>query len=321
MCFKFVFCLQRIRDILNKAWTRNPFYRELHGAVTRYFYGEARSPRFFPRWLCAIGLMLRWRLGQLLGREPFEAPWMAKYIDKKLLVDASRTHAALDWTPTPHLDIKRRLLLMVDNMKAQSEVWRQRNEEALRRAPQRPNLVIAHQLETMREQLVDRIMEKICLPENEGLFPSQKDLKPEELRWSILFVYQVLINATRARNKHLVRQYARAIALSRYREGFAVEQVQGALTLVGEIIGKGLSACPELASQEQHIYDYVSLSFQLACDGVADAYEVIAEQGPELGELLIGSEPPMEAADLQQMVRQLEDLCEDAFPAFLGPAQ
>jgi nucleoside-diphosphate-sugar epimerase len=305
--------------IYNASPNRTGSHRELHEAVTRYFYGEARSPRFIPRWLCAIGLVLRWRLGRLLGHQPFEAPWMAEYIDKKLLVDARRTQAALDWAPTARLDINRRLLLMVDNMKAQSEVWRQRNEEALRRAPQRPNLVIVHHLELMREQLVDRILEEIRLPGNAHLFPRHQELKPDALRWSIMFVYQVLISATRARDKRLVRQYARAIALSRYREGFAVEQVQGALTLAGEIIVKGLSACPELTHQQQHIYDYVNLSFQLACDGVADAYEVMLEQGPERGELLIGSEPPMEAADLQQMVRQLEDLCEDAAPAFLGP--
>jgi nucleoside-diphosphate-sugar epimerase len=288
-------------------------HRELYEAATRYFYGETPSPRCLPKWLCRPGVGARYWLGRMLGNPPHEAPWMVEYIDKQLRVDSNRTQAVLDWAPSSRLDINRRLLMLVENMKSHGEVWRQRNEEALRRVSYRPNLVIAYRLEELREVLVSRIIDEINDPRHGQLFKPYCEMKPEVLRWYIMFVYQVLINSARTTDKQLVRQYALVIAARRHRAGFALEQVQEVLTNAGRIIAEELQRCPDLADQNQHIYDHVSLSFQLACDGIADAYETMAEQAPEPTDGY-KFELSANAGDMQSIVRQLEDVCGESMP-------
>ena len=58
-------------------------------------------PGLHPRWLCCPGVSLRFWLGRLGGKPPFEAPWMVAYIDKQLQVDSTRTQAALAGRPRP----------------------------------------------------------------------------------------------------------------------------------------------------------------------------------------------------------------------------
>lgn len=242
---------------------------------------------------------------------------MTTYIDKELRVDSTRTQAALDWTPTPRFDISRRLLLLIENMKSRGEVWQQRNEEALHRVVRRPNMMIAIILEEMREQMVDRIVAEINSPQNAERFRRYQEMEPEALRWFLMLVCQVVISSARAHDRRLVRRYAQVIAMRRRREGVAVEQVQDILSTIGTIIADGLHQLPELADHGQHIYDNVSLSFQLASDGVADAYEMMEDQASEFADRYDGFEMPITADDLQDMVRQLEDICEDTL--FIPP--
>jgi hypothetical protein len=250
-----------------------------------------------------------------MGREPFEAPWMTDYIDRQLRVDSSRTQAELDWSPTARLEIRRRLLLLVENMKSHGEVWLQRNEEALHRVARRPNLVIADALDESREQLVDRILDEITGPQHGERFRRYRDMEPETLRWFLMLLFQVLLTSARLRDKRLMRQYAHMIALRRHGEGVAAERVKDVLTLAGRIITAELQKRPALADLGQHIHDNVSLSIQLACDAVDDAYETIEGQALDADERLEGFEMPANAGDLQHMVSQIRDICEDTLPA------
>jgi nucleoside-diphosphate-sugar epimerase len=292
-------------------------HRDLYDAATRYFYGETPKPRCMPKWLCKPGVHLRFMLGRLMGKTPFEAPWMTDYIDQQLNVNSSRTQSMLGWTPSPRLEISRRLLLLIENMKANGEVWRQRNEEALRRIARRPNLIIADQLEVMREQLVEQLVKTLTGEKYAKRFKHYQDMEPESLRWFLMLVYQVLITSARTRDRRLMRQYAHMIAVRRRGEGIDAQQVQDALTLVGREITDSLQVLPELADLGQHLHDNVSLSFQLASDAVADAYEMMEDQGKDFTDKYDGVELPSTASDLQHMVRQMEDICEDTLPARL----
>jgi hypothetical protein len=142
-------------------------------------------------------------------------------------------------------------------------------------------------------------------------------MEPESLRWFLMLVYQVLITSARTRDRRLMRQYAHMIAVRRRGEGIDAQQVQDALTLVGREITDSLQVLPELADLGQHLHDNVSLSFQLASDAVADAYEMMEDQGKDFTDKYDGVELPSTASDLQHMVRQMEDICEDTLPARL----
>jgi len=54
-------------------------HSELFDMATRYYFGEIKYPIFMPKWLAAIGVYALDCLGRLIGKRPFERPWMIKY--------------------------------------------------------------------------------------------------------------------------------------------------------------------------------------------------------------------------------------------------
>ncbi|MCK9994972.1 MAG: NAD(P)-dependent oxidoreductase [Candidatus Krumholzibacteria bacterium] len=290
-------------------------HRELFTAATTYYFGCTPDPICLPKWFAGIGVRLRWWLGRLIGRPPFEAPWMVNYIDKQLRVDASRSHAGLDWKPTERLDVQRRLLVMVENLKSHGEVWHMRNEEALQRIGQRPNLLISYELEELRSSLVEKISDYVTAPTNREDFCRYHEMPHETLLWFITLIYQVLVTSVRTRDRHMFRHYSQVIATRRKNEGFTADQVGNFLTTVGRLIKEELIARPALAEFGQQIHDYVTLSFQLAADGVDDVFEISDEEGMRIPAGYEGFDIPTTTEGLAKMVSRLEDTCVEAFPA------
>ncbi|MGD9547836.1 MAG: NAD-dependent epimerase/dehydratase family protein [Candidatus Krumholzibacteriia bacterium] len=293
-------------------------HRDLFQIATRYYTGEQVRPLFMPRRLAGPGIYLRWWLGRLVGRIPFEAPWMTRYIDRQLVVDASRTYEALGWSPARRSDISRRLLLMIENMKAHRETWNQRNEAALRRVARRPNFVIAEALQEMREHCLGLLEDFVADPGHRDRFPHYSLMEPEAMRWFLTLIYQVLYSAVQTRDRQLMRHYAQVIAARRRQEGFEASEVMDLMTSVGEIVSEALRRRRDLEDLGQQIHDHVVLSFQLAIDAVEDAYETMESRPQELDERLGGVELPTNASDLEHMVHQLSDICDEALPSLYG---
>jgi nucleoside-diphosphate-sugar epimerase len=289
-------------------------HEQLYLTATKYFYGETSKPVHMPILLAKVGMQLRWWLGKLRKRPPFEAPWMARYIDRSLQTDATRTHEALGWEPASRLDIMRRLLILIENMKSHSAAWHQRNEAALLRIGSRPNLLISFALEDMREEMVDSIARFVSGKKNAQQFCNYAEMEPETLRWFIMLVYQVLVTAVRTRDLQLIRNYAQIIALRRHQEGFEASTVMNFLDTVGRLISDELKTRSDMEGLSQHIHDTVTLSFGLAADGVEDAYEMLENQAPEFMANYQGLELPTTTGDLETMVRQLGDICEEGIP-------
>ncbi len=285
-------------------------HAQLYEAATRFFYGDGVSPVHLPRALCTLGVRLRWWLGQMRGSPPFEAPWMTRYIDKQLRVDATRTYAALGWQPTPRLDVARRLLVLIENMKSHVDVWHERNEAALRRVAFRPNLTIADALEDERETLVARIIAFVTDPAQARRFSAYNELDHETLRWYMLLILEVLRVAVRTRDRQLLRRYAQVIAARRRQEGFDCAQVLDLLATIGRLVTETLRGRAELAGMDQQIHDHVTLGFQLAADGVEDVFEAPEIPRPE-GTVVAGLEIPTSSAMLENFVHELQDICGD----------
>jgi hypothetical protein len=66
---------------------------QLHAVATACQFGQRIRPVRFPRQACLMGIWVMDALGRLVGRRPFERPWMASCIDRNLDIDASRTRA------------------------------------------------------------------------------------------------------------------------------------------------------------------------------------------------------------------------------------
>jgi nucleoside-diphosphate-sugar epimerase len=300
--------------IYNVSPSHTTSHRDLYSAATNYHFDKAPQPICLPKWIAGPGVCLRYALGRLLGRPPFEAPWMVGYIDKELRVDASRTHQELGWKPTERLDVRRRLLFMIENMKSQGGAWHLRNQRVLVRIARRPNFVISYELEELRDSLVEEISDYLTAPIHREKFCRYHEMPHETLLWFITLVHQILVTSVRTGDRQLFLHYAQVIASRRKNEGFAEEQVHAFLKTVGRHIEEALLLRPALAGLEQEIHDNIALSFQLAADGISDVFDGRDFQGLDKFSALTESDIPTTSDGLAQMVTRLEDICEDALP-------
>jgi len=301
--------------VLNASPNSCTTHRELYDAVTHGYFADSRPPTMIPSAVARVGVAARWWLGRLRGQPPFEAPWMVQYIDRQLRVDASRTHALMNWRPTPRLHVARRMLVMIENMKTYQGAWIQRNEATLHRISSRPNLQIAVVMDEVRDDLVGRIADIVSDPANAGRFCNYQQMERAQLEGVLRLLYQVVVTSVRTSDRRLVRQFAQIIAQQRRDEGFAANQVQSFLRTIGRLVVEALQRHPRLQNMDQAIHDHVMLGFELAIDDVEDAYDMV--DLPLLGTLprYRGLELPASAGDLERLIRQLEDVCGDGLPS------
>jgi nucleoside-diphosphate-sugar epimerase len=117
-------------------------HRELFEAATAYALGSPARPILIPRLLVGPGLALNDVIGRMRGQRPFERPWMARYVDTYLWVNASRTRRVLGWEPHPRLGVLNRVPYMIENKRSDAVEWQRRNAEALEHRLVRPNYVV-----------------------------------------------------------------------------------------------------------------------------------------------------------------------------------
>ncbi len=284
---------------------------DLFKTATRYFYGQVIKPIRFPKFLAIPGVALRRALGHIKGEEPFERIWMTHYIDRKLMVDASRTHKELDWEPILRYEILRRLLFLIERIKNYPDVWLIRNEAALRRITRRPNFMIYDFMVEVRESVIDEIKQYVIAPEHHSEFLHYQEMDENLLKWYITLIYQLTATAVRTRDRTLMRHYAQIIAYRRFGEGFDVEEVCSVMLAIGNIIGNAIRSGLEMKDVEQRIYDHITMTFQLVVDELSDSYELISAQSPEFLRQIEKVSIPASSGDMERIVHQLEDICQD----------
>lgn len=113
-------------EILQASPSGCTTHLELYKEVTRLYFGNPRTAIFVPKILARPGIIMRELLGRLTGDMPFERAWMADYIDLQLNIDASHTQHRLNWAPTPELTLMNRLPIILENMKSDPQLWKER---------------------------------------------------------------------------------------------------------------------------------------------------------------------------------------------------
>ena len=74
---------------------------DLYNIGTKLYFGKEKFALKMPILIARIGVRVRYYLGKLIGKPPFERPWMTDYIDLKFTTDATYTMETLDWEPSP----------------------------------------------------------------------------------------------------------------------------------------------------------------------------------------------------------------------------
>jgi len=254
-------------------------HKELFEAATRLYFGTRINPIHFPKFLALPGVYARDLLGRLIGHRPFERPWMIKYVDLKLNVDASYTRDELKWEPTPRYHILRRLLYMIEKMKLDPTEWNRKNRFALKRVVLRPNLMIYEAMVRLKEDIVEDIKRVLLSPERAVDFANYQALKPEDLEWNINIIYQLISASVRNRDRMLLLNYELDLAQIRFKEGFTLREVCISLLEVGKVIIKKLMGEPDLQKIKQLIHDCITLTIQLTVDEIEAAHEKWYTQG------------------------------------------
>jgi len=248
-------------------------HRELHELATLAEHGERARPILLPRWLCRAGVWSRDMLGRVLGNRPFERPWMVRYIDRRLTVDASRTRIRLGWIPRARLEIGRRMPFLIEHRKTEPVEWHRRNRAAMKHIEMRPNLLIYKVLEKYQQSICERVNEVLESDEAGRLFPRYRAAGPERLSWRHTVALRNLMNAVRTAEKAVFLAYCRDLAARRHAQGVPRDEVCRALELLHQVCLAHLLEDPELERYHRAVHDHVTMTFQFACDQVAEVYE------------------------------------------------
>lgn len=249
-------------------------HQELFDASTRFFYGEKRNAIHMPVFLSRLGVWVLDFLGRIIGRRPFERPWMMKYIDERMDVDASYTREALNWDVIPRYSLERRILHVIEHMKTFPAEWHFKNDQALHKSPDRPNLRISEAITDLEDSILTELTERIMGRDNRERFPAYQKMEKDKLSWYLGILFNLLKVSVRTGDRLSVSNYARFIASIRIHEGFKLEEVVDVYQSLSEIVIKNLLAQRSLRDLEQRIRDDIDLTIQMAIDEIEDAYDI-----------------------------------------------
>jgi len=252
--------------------------REIFETATRFYYGKRIKPICMPKFIALPGVIARDLLGRLIGKRPFVRPWMIKYLNSRLDVDASYTREKLSWQPTPRFHILRRLLFLIEKMKSDPLQWHSKNTTALKRISLRPNLLIYETMMNFKEEVLKEIKATLLSPQRADEFPNYQKMTATDFDWYVGTIFQLLSSSIRNNDRMFLLDYIKDLSSMRFRDGFNGKEVCGALFCIGEISRKKLKSSPRLKGLEQEIHDNISITIQMMADEVEDAFENFNKQ-------------------------------------------
>ncbi len=251
-------------------------HHQLYKLAVHYAHGRLLKPFFIAKWLARIGVFSQYFFGRLLKLHSFERPWMMKYIDTQMNVDASHSRRVLSWEPIPRYHIMRRLLFLLENMKADPYHWELINFQSLhQKATLDPNLLI-YQMLLVYENEITREGIILFSPGNgKTALAKYQEFPNDEISKRLSFFYRIIKIASRTGDRLHALEYARDLAVKRFAEDFQAHEVTTAVDTFGQHIIKYLSDIPELKKVDTQIQNEISMTVRLICDEVEDTYERI----------------------------------------------
>ncbi len=270
------------REILIASPSQTLSHRQLFDLANINYYGQRRRPIFVPKILAHIGVRARDVMGQAIGKRPFERPWMIRYVDLDLAVDASRTYRKLQWRPRPRLTLQRRMPFMVENLKTDPNEWHRLNRAAFKKVSLRVNLRINRLLERHLDHICTSFLDTLLGAGSESRFPSYQKVARDVLEWRFMILLRHLQSSIRTRDRGLFTTYCRDLAEKRLMQGFGVREVCGAMQTINATCVETLRSDPEAEDLEGAIHDYLTMTMQFGCDQILEIYEEVG--GEELEE-------------------------------------
>ena len=101
---------------------------ELFAAVRRTLAMATTEPIFLAPGLARFGLAVQHALGHMIGRVPFEHPWMLQFTDRPWVADTTHTQRNLGLHPTDGLGLLERLPVLLEHFRRDRRTWEVRNK-------------------------------------------------------------------------------------------------------------------------------------------------------------------------------------------------
>ena len=254
-------------------------HRELFEISSRYFFGKSIKPVYLPKIVAAMGIKLRYMAGKIIGKIPFEKPWMIDFIDKKLIINSSWTRRELMWKPTSRYQISRRLLIMVENMKIMPNKWHYKNKNAMLRKEKRNNLEIYYALYEQKDRIVSEIETKLLDPSRKDNFYHYQKINRKNLNWIISTFCEIIMATIKNNDRSIFINYIKNLVNFKRSESFDLVEVILAINEIGSTIIKNLMKIRSCYNIKQEIYDNIGMTIQLITDEIEDFYEEMAPAG------------------------------------------
>ncbi|RLE36066.1 MAG: hypothetical protein DRJ61_01695 [Acidobacteria bacterium] len=249
--------------------------RELFDACTLACYGERRSPIQVPKIVTRGWLHIQDTAGRAIGRRPFERPWMARYLDQQLVVDASQTRRRLDWATRPRFNILRRMPFLVENLRTQPLRWTEVNHAAMRKEDSGYGLKIHWLLEKHQDEICRREVETLLSKDTDPTFGTYQRFDRQEITVKVLGAIRNLRRTIRTREMEPVGGHCRGVARDRFQEGFSVEEVCAAFSSLGAIAIETLKEDDPPPKLERALTERITMAIQFGIDEVLDEYETL----------------------------------------------
>ena len=248
-------------------------HQQLFDEATHLGRGRRERAIHVPRPLCGPGMWALDLAGRLVGRRPFERPWMAGYIDRAMTIDASRTRALLGWEPRERLHVLRRLPFLLENRRMDPIEWNRANRAAMKEAHLETNLRIYRLLRKHAPEIAAEFTEVLTGGEGRTRFPSYRLVSGEEHHWNHTLILRHLMNAVRTRERSILVSYCHDLAERRFRQGFASREVCDALRELNRIVFKVLRRDPEAERLRGDIFEHVTMTLTWGCDEAQQVFE------------------------------------------------
>ncbi len=306
--------------ILNAGPDGTVSHLDLFRIATQFYYQRTVQPIFVSPLLLVPMILMRHLQCRLLGRKPFEQLWMLKYVDQQLIADSSLTRTLLSWRPTPRKTISRRLVFLIENMRNNPDLWRNWNEAMLRKASDRPHLILHDMLcdamDTARDNVIEAIATRLlAVDQANGQTEHVQLLGTMDrtvLHSYIRLLYQLMNTIIRIRNRPMMQQYAHTIAFVPMNTGFANGSASQCLFVISEYMIQRFRGRVQFQQLTPRADEYITMTIHMAADRIEDQVEMARLQSPGLVEEMRKSPPPTNNEQLEQVVSRLEELYNEA---------
>ena len=246
---------------------------EIFDAATLAYFGDRRKPTCVPKPITATWLHFQDIAGKAIGHRPFERPWMARYIDRQLTVDASRTQRRLDWAPRSRFNVLRRMPFLVEHLRTQPLRWNKVNHAAMRKEETGYGLKIQWLLEKHQDEICRRQVDALLA---DGAFGTYRRFDRQEMCERVLGTISSLRRTIRTREMEPVGGYCLGVARERFEEGFSVTEVCDAFASLGAICIETLKESESSPGLERALTERISMAIQFGIDEVLDEYETLS---------------------------------------------